>query len=105
MLRTVRYTPVTTKRIYIHLALATAGTDYPGASVVASDVATALTTGAKPGQAFVLLQAVRTALLEPGVTDVTSYQASDGSGFATANISVTARQIPTFDPGDITVTP
>lgn len=106
VLRTVRYTPVTTKRIWINLTLTTSGTDYPGDSVVASDVATALTARSKPGESFIILQAVRTALLEPGVTDVTVYEASaTGSGYTTANISVTARQIPTFDPDDIVVTP
>jgi hypothetical protein len=106
-LQTVHYSAVTTKQIWVQLALVT-GAGYPGGLVVAEHVVAKLTTGLRPGDDVVALKVVSLALAEAGVLDATSYGVSDtGSGFATTNITLTAREIAVFDssPTYFAVTP
>lgn len=103
--RDVYYTPVEAVPIYLTYTLATAS-GYVGSTQVSQDIAAAMTRLATPGAAVKALQAEALALVEGGVTDVTSFHlGTTPAPGGTTNINLTARQIGTFDPANITVTP
>jgi len=103
--RTVWYTPVETVPIYLSYVLST-GSGYVGSTQVKQDVAAAMTKISSPGVDVIALRAEAYALVEGGVLDVTSFHlgtASSPSG--TTNITISPRQVATFDPAHIEVSP
>lgn len=98
--RDVYYSPVTQVPITLVYALTTT-TGYVGSTQFKADIAAAMTLRMTPGADVIALQAEALALAEGGVTDVTSFTVNGG----TSNITITPRQIATFDPTRITVTP
>ena len=98
--RDAYYSPVTTLPITLTYTLSTTA-GYVGNTQAALDIATAMTKAAVPGGTIVALRVEAAALNEAGVVDVTAFTINGGS----TNVTVTPRQIATFDPGSITISP